>query len=110
MRKRFAQRTDFVRRRQRYQLKRKKKVGKGKSTAGAPPFVRRQRPRILSAPSVFKLQFENCQETIAYVNAIKKCVGIRQNVTVDLSKVEEIGEGAIAMLLSVMREARKRNV
>lgn len=64
----------------------------------------------LKAPRIFNLQFENCIEVIEYVNDLKYAIHRKDNIVVDLSDVEDIKEGAIAMLLSVMKDAEKIGV
>jgi hypothetical protein len=63
-----------------------------------------------SPPVAFNLMFENCVGVINYVNSIKQAASRRWDIIIDLSKVEVILEGAIAMLLSVLHEISLRRI
>lgn len=73
------------------------------------PLVQReQKPVIvfedLIAPPKFTLHYENCTEVIRYVNKIKELGKYRRNMNILMEDIKEIGEGAIAMLLSALDE------
>jgi len=58
----------------------------------------------LKAPSIFNLQYENCNNVIKYINSIKEVAEKGKNINILMDGIDEIGEGAIAMLLSVIAE------
>jgi anti-anti-sigma regulatory factor len=74
--------------------------------------IRNNKPKLstLEAPENFNLQYENCENVIRYINKIKKASKKGFNIVVDLKNVKDIREGAIAMLLSVMKEVEKRKI
>jgi hypothetical protein len=98
-----------VLRRQRYQLKRLKSSKTFDPNRIAVHSTRIERDDVvLEAPPVFNLKDENCVRVIKYVNQIHKSAAANKNVLVNLENVKDIREGAIAMLLSVMSDVRKR--
>jgi ABC-type transporter Mla MlaB component len=58
------------------------------------------------APENFNLRHENCEQVIQYINDIKRSAVKKWNIVIDLSKVKDLKEGAIAMLLSVVTEIK----
>ncbi len=64
----------------------------------------------LRAPVKFNLQYENCDEVVSYLARIKQMGNNGRNLNIRMDDIDEIGEGAIAMLLSVMDELSKQNV
>ena len=107
MKKKTRKQIDHVTRRQIYQAKRARRKAYIQRFV-TPVFSVKYDD--LKAPPIFNLQWENCVEVIKYINNIKKFAELRKNITVNLSRVTEIREGAIAMLLSVMKEAAKRGI
>ena len=61
----------------------------------------------LRAPSVFNLQYENCESVIQYISRIKELGRDGKNLAIRMDDIIEIGEGAISMLLSVLDEFSK---
>lgn len=60
---------------------------------------------VLDAPSIFNLQHENVNEVLKYIADIKDiAVKGRSNLLINFEKVTEFGEGALAMLLTVVAE------
>ncbi len=64
----------------------------------------------IKAPKKFNLQYENCNAVIHFVAKIKKLGKRRKSINIIMEDIEEIGEGAIAMLLSVMDELSKKGI
>ena len=62
------------------------------------------------APEKFNLQYENCNSVIKYVNEIKKLGEEGKAINILMDDITEIGEGAIAMLLSVIEELEKKGI
>lgn len=62
------------------------------------------------APSSLTLKYENCVEVIRFINRIKKAGNKGSTIDLHLEDVDEIGEGAISMLLSVISELETRGV
>lgn len=71
-----------------------------------PQQVREKKVFTAPAPENFNLRHENCEEVIQYINNIKKSAAKKWNIIIDLSKVKDLKEGAIAMLLSVVTEIK----
>lgn len=71
-----------------------------------PQKVREQKVFSAPAPENFNLKYENCERVIQYINDIKKSAAKKWNIVIDLSKVKDLKEGAIAMLLSVVTEIK----
>lgn len=64
----------------------------------------------VNAPEKFNLKAENCNEFIDFINRLKK-IGQRQdNVNLIMENTTEVGEGAIAMLLSVLDELSRDGI
>ena len=63
----------------------------------------------ISAPKQFNLKFENCEAVILFINNLKK-LGDKKNIQILMDDVVEIGEGAIAMLLSVINEFTSKGI
>lgn len=53
---------------------------------------------------------DNAETTIEYINQVKKLGNKRNGVDFNLIEVEEIGVGAISMLLSVMQELTSQGI
>lgn len=64
----------------------------------------------LDAPAKFNLQYENCEQVIKYINLIKRVGERKRSINIRLNKIEEIGDGAIAMLLSVIDELTRNGI
>jgi len=64
----------------------------------------------LFTPEKFRLQFESCEEVISCVNRIKRIGNQGNNININMSRTVEIGEGAIAMLLSVLEELNDKGI
>lgn len=56
------------------------------------------------APSSFTLQYEHCVPVIKFINELKSLGQQGKHINIIMDDVVEIGEGAIAMLLSVINE------
>lgn len=91
--------------RQRYQLKRAKwtkgtrnRTKKSTTYTGPIKFVE------CNAPANFNLMPNYAEETISYINQVKKLGNKRKGIDFNLEDVTDIGVGAISMLLSVMKE------
>ncbi|MCW3071125.1 MAG: hypothetical protein JWO44_1015 [Bacteroidetes bacterium] len=96
-------------------VKRKHKIYKGQGSTLQPGFPFRPiiPPPIFTdkrAPAKFNLQYENCNGVINYINEIKDLGKKGRNINIILEDVTEIGEGAIAMLLSVTEELQKNGI
>jgi len=64
----------------------------------------------IKAPDRFKLEYDYCNEVIDFISRIKK-IGLRsKSIFINLQDVIEIGEGAIAMLLSTTEELTRLGV
>lgn len=68
-----------------------------------------QIPKLI-APLKFNLKFENCELVLDFISSLKKVKKYTQIVNVDLREVIEIGDGAIAMLLSVIQELNENGI
>lgn len=102
--------------RQRYQLKRsrwknkkrkrngKNEINKSNLTHNGRVFVERV------APKIFNLKPENVNEVITYINQIKSIGKSGKWLNINLSNVEEIGIGAISMLISVISELNEEGI
>lgn len=64
----------------------------------------------LKAPSIFKLQFENVEPVLEYITKLKFVGSQGKGINILMNDITEIGEGAIAMLLSVMEELKAKRV
>ncbi|MBL7914579.1 MAG: hypothetical protein JNL49_05985 [Bacteroidia bacterium] len=64
----------------------------------------------LIAPKIFNLQYENCEKVIEYINKVKLEGKSGHNLNIVLEDITDIGEGAIAMLLSVLEELRAEGI
>lgn len=58
----------------------------------------------LPTPKIFRLQYESCENVIEYINKVKRVGKSGKHINIVMNDIIEIGEGAIAMLLSVMQE------
>lgn len=61
-------------------------------------------------PTVFRLDEANCEESIRVVNQVKSFGAQGRDVYIKMDKVRDIGQGAIAMLLSVLEELRAKGI
>lgn len=66
-------------------------------------------PKLL-APKNFNLHIENCTFVLDFIDRLKKTKTYTRIINVDLSEVILIGDGAIAMLLSVIQELNENGV
>jgi ribosomal protein S8 len=64
----------------------------------------------INAPSQFNLKYENCVDVIKFINDVKKKGRSGKRLFFNLKDIEDIGEGAISMLLSVLSEPSLRGV
>jgi hypothetical protein len=64
----------------------------------------------LEAPLKFKLQYEHVEEVLDYINKVKRVGTSGKGINIIMDNISEIGEGAIAMLLSVMEELKSKRV
>lgn len=64
----------------------------------------------LVVPNIFNLQYDNVTEVLEYIAKVKEIGKSKRDVNFILDKVEEIGVGAISMLISVMQELEERHV
>lgn len=64
----------------------------------------------LIAPEKFNLKYENCNLVLEFIADLKKAKKYTNIINVDLKQVNEIGDGAIAMLLSVIQELNENGV
>lgn len=103
------QREHFIRR-QKYQAKNLKRKNRAQQEFSTRQNRNIQKYSNLIAPEFFNLQLENCISVIKYMNKIKKAASRGFSIVVNLSTVKEIREGAIAMLLSVMKDLEKRKI
>lgn len=98
--------------RQLYQLKRTKwnngslkRTKSGKTKRSRPPnFIDAK------APEKFNLQPENVENVLSYIGLIKDLGRKKKDVNLILEDVDEIGIGAISMLISVMQELSEKNI
>lgn len=112
MKKISLQNKRYQKARQLYQLKRRKwangtlKRGKTKQQKRTrePNFVD------LIAPKKFTLEPKNVKEALAYIGKVKEIGKKKKDVNFILEDVEEIGIGAISMLISVMQELEEKNI
>jgi hypothetical protein len=64
----------------------------------------------LKAPPIFKLQFEHVEPVLEYITQLKLIGEQGKGINILMNDIIEIGEGAIAMLLSVMEELVSKQV
>lgn len=64
----------------------------------------------INAPEKFNLQAENCEEFISFISKLKKYGQSNENINIKLDNTTEVGEGAIAMLLSVIDELSRKGI
>ena len=69
-----------------------------------PTFVR------VTAPQKLTLQYEDVVEVLNFIELIKKLAKKGYFIDLNLQNVTEIGEGAIAMLLSVLSDLERREI
>src|SRR5687767_15082457 len=62
------------------------------------------------APVIFDLEVANVNETLTFINRIKKIGKSGRGVNFILKDVTSIGIGAISMLISVLEELTSKNV
>lgn len=102
--------------RKRYQLKRsrwKNKSRKRINKNGSKEIQHKVRREVFVeriAPQIFNLKSENVNEVIKYINQIKTIGNSGKWLNINLSKVEEIGIGAISMLISVISELNEKGI
>lgn len=119
MKKLKRQHKKYLHARARYAVRAKKRSGKPRSASHhfntlysrsalyRPP----KRKFFASPPPVnFNLQYENCENVISYINSIKKAASKNRDILINLANVTDIREGAIAMLLSVMKEISNKKI
>lgn len=62
------------------------------------------------APEKLTLQFGYSEEVLSFINRLKQLGEVENEISMRLDNVTDIGEGAIAMLLSVINELTLNNV
>lgn len=93
--------------REKYQLKRRQwNNGNRKRKGSSYLFPKENNSHFIErkAPKIFNLKPEHAEDVIEYINTLKKLGSTKKGLFLNLSEVEEIGIGAISMLLSVMSE------
>lgn len=81
--------------------KQRKRRGKSiKSSNSERPFF----VDIPNAPEIFRLNHDNCESVLSYIDSMKRAAAAGNHLNINLSQVKEIGEGAISMLLTVIEE------
>lgn len=98
--------------RQRYQLKRQKWNKGTRRRKGIKQQKRTRLPEYIDeiAPKRFTLESDSVEEVLAYIGRVKEIGRKKKDVNFILTDVQEIGIGAISMLISVMSELVERNV
>ncbi len=64
----------------------------------------------IRAPRIFNLRYENCVAVIQFINELKYLGSRKKAINIIMDDVVDIGEGAIAMLLSVLSELDAMNI
>ncbi len=64
----------------------------------------------VKAPTIFKLQYEYAENVLKYITDIKVIAKNGKGINILMNDITEIGEGAIAMLLSVLEELTAKKV
>ncbi len=64
----------------------------------------------LKAPSVFKLQYEYAEDVLKFITDIKVIAKQKKGINILMDDISEMGEGAIAMLLSIVEELTAKKV
>ena len=102
----------YTQARQLYQLKRRRWANGTLARGKSKPQKRSREPDFIDAiaPKKFTLKLENVKESLAYIGKIKEIGKKKRDVNFILEDVEEIGIGAISMLISVMQELEEKNV
>jgi hypothetical protein len=72
--------------------------------------IKKPKPKELWAPQRLSLQFGYSQEVLKFINNLKSFGNKHYHIHLRLDNVTEIGEGAIAMLLSVINELTPKNI
>lgn len=72
--------------------------------------IKKPKPKELWAPQRLSLQFGYSEEVLRFITNLKKFGNKFYHIHLRLDKVTEIGEGAIAMLLSVINELTLKNI
>lgn len=62
------------------------------------------------APEKFTLRYEHAEKVLKFISEIKEVGRLKKSIYIELKDVKEIGEGAIAMMLSVINELTKARV
>lgn len=97
--------------RARYQLSKKSRSGKKHNVSDINYQSRLPSKKYktfhFKAPKIFNLQYENVNEVLKFIAQLK-IIGRDEvhDIFIDLADVNEFGEGAIAMLLTVIKEIR----
>ncbi len=106
MKKNTTKRKKHYKRRSIYQLKRKRRLSrKYNELEQVDDSLYKSNVFIdVTAPEKFKLQYEYCSEVLRFIARIKRVANAGFNINIHLENVTLIGEGAIAMLLSVMED------
>ena len=74
------------------------------------PKTKRFKPRELWSPQRLSLQFGFSEEVLKFINNLKKFGDKYNHIYLRLDNVTDIGEGAIAMLLSVINELNMKGI
>lgn len=61
------------------------------------------------APTIFSLT-ENTEETLQFIEKLEDCLAAKKKVFVNLAKVEQIAQGAIVVLLSIMIKYKSAHI
>jgi len=98
--------------RQLYQLKRQRWALGSRRRRSCVKKKRTRKPDFVDAvaPKKFNLQYENVTEALAYISSVKEIGNKKQDVNFKLDEVEDLGIGAISMLISVMQELEEKQV
>lgn len=100
--------------RSRRELRNKKRQGKSRALRQSTSGLISQNHSFsftdLRTPSIFKLQYEYCEDVIGFINKIKALGRSGKHMNIIMDDISDIGEGAISMLLSVMEELVRNGV
>lgn len=101
----------FLRARQRFQLKRAQ-WRNGTKRRGSSQQLRTRAADFedATAPAKFTLEPSNVENSLSFIAQIKLIARGKKDVNLILTQVEEIGIGAISMLISVMEELKRKQI
>lgn len=90
--------------------KNKARLGRSKTQRESDKISERFRDyKKICAPSVFSI-IENTEESLLFISKLEKCLENKQKVFVILTNVEQIADGAIVVLLSIMTKFKSQNI